>query len=246
MYAFTLGKYNSLQDRYIKQDTGKKISLKSRETEVTIGTLDEKRLSTKFPESIKTRFDQKVLDWYIIDHILTPEERIQHILAQDWDNPPFYVIQTEHLRILGSKQIYNHENEKIVPIGDQADEYSAWLKERMANFKAHKNDYFATMNKNRDIIFNLDNISTSLQKAERSKNLSGRACTSYDLNLLGLFAEWLGTPFPDSVKVKTDRCRYISLLFREAVLKKKDGVVWIPPEEWSIFIEPENNKLLRT
>jgi len=246
LYAFTLGKYNSLQDRYIKQDTGKKISLKAREVEVTLGTLEEKRQSTKFPAFIKTRFDQKILDWYIIDHIMTPEERIQHILAQDWDNPPFYVVQTKHLRILGSKQIYNHENEKIVPIGDQADEYASWLKERMAEFKTHRNDYFATMNKSRDIIFNLDNISTTLQKAERTKNLSGRACTSYDLNLLGLFAEWLGSPFPDSVRVKTERCRYISLLFREAILKKKQGIVWIPPEEWSIFNEPDNNKNLRS
>jgi len=246
MYAFTLGKYNSLQDRYIKQDTGKKISLNAKEVEKTLGTLEEKRQSTKFPANIKNRFSQKVIDWYIVDHILTPEERIQHILEQDWDNPPFYVVQTQHLRILGSKQIYNHDNEKIVPVGEQADEYSTWLKERMANFRSHKTDYFATMNKNRDIIFNLDNTATTLQRAERSNNLSGRACTSYDLNLLSLFAEWLGDPFPKTVSVKTERCRYISLLIREAIFNKKQGIVWIPPEEWSILNEPENNKTLRS
>jgi superfamily II DNA or RNA helicase len=246
MYAFTLGKFTSLQDRYIKQDTGKKIGLKVQENEVRIGSLQDRQKAMKWSSFIKNKFSQEVLDWYVIDHVMTSEERIEHMLSIDWDNPPIFAVHTKGLKILGSKQIYNLSNEKIVPIGEQADEYNEWLKDRMTNFVESKNDYFASMNKNRDIIFNIDNTSSVLQRAERTKNLSGRACTSYDLNLLSLLAEWLGTPFPNEIRVKTDRCQFISLLIRQAILKGKKGLVWIPPEEWSIFNEPENNKELRT
>jgi len=246
MYAFTLGKFNSMQDRYINPDTGKKINLKTQEIETKLSTLDEKRASMKWSSFIKSRFDQDVLDWYIIDHVMTPEERTDYLLSLDWSNPPIYAVHTANLKILGSKEIYNNQNEKIVPIGEQADEYAEWLKERTNKFIQNKDEYFATMNKKRNIIFNLDDTATTLQKAARTKTLSGRACASYDLNLLSLFAEWLGTPFPNDVKVKTDRCQFISLLVRDAVLKKKKGIVWIFPEEWAIFNELENSKELRS
>jgi len=246
MYAFTLGKFNSMQDRYINPDTGKKINLKTQEIETKLSTLDEKRASMKWSSFIKSRFDQDVLDWYIIDHVMTPEERTDYLLSLDWSNPPIYAVHTANLKILGSKEIYNNQNEKIVPIGEQADEYAEWLKERTNKFIQNKDEYFATMNKKRNIIFNLDDTATTLQKAARTKTLSGRACASYDLNLLSLFADWLGTPFPNDVKVKTDRCQFISLLVRDAVLKKKKGIVWIFPEEWAIFNELENSKELRS
>ena len=96
--------------------------------------------------------------------------------------------------------------------------------------------------KDKKILFNVDEKSTELKPAERVKNIGGRNCTSFSLDSLGVFVEWLGSEFPASVKVKPDRCMYLDLLIRQAVLDKKDGIVWWTPEEWSVMNEEKNRK----
>jgi hypothetical protein len=245
MYAFTIKKNSTLQERYIKEDVGISVPLAKRKEKKTVSSLETKRASINWSDDIKSRFSPEVLDWYIIDHILTPQERIQHMLSIDWDNPPVYAMHTANLKILGLNEIYNSENEKITPIGEEADEYNNWVKNKIAKFIETKNLWFATMNKNNDIIFNLDNKADTLQKAERSKVLGGMACTSFSDKIVSLFAEWLGTSIPvNSTKTKPDRCQFLSLLIRDAIIKKKEGIVWWTPEEWSIFNEPTNKKEL--
>ncbi len=245
MYAFTIKKNSALQERYIKEDTGISVPLSKRKEKKTVSSLETKRASLNWSDEIKSRFSPEVLDWYIIDHILTPQERIQHMLSIDWDNPPVYAMYTPNLKILGLNEIYNSDNEKITPIGEEADEYNNWVKNKIAKFIETKNLWFATMNKNNDIIFNLDNKADTLQKAERSKVLGGMACTSFSDKIVSLFAEWLGTSIPvNSAKTKPDRCQFLSLLIRDAIIKKKEGIVWWTPEEWAIFNEPTNKKEL--
>jgi hypothetical protein len=242
MYAFTLNKYSSLQDRYLKQDRGRQVSLSKVEEdekhENSIPLADKRKL-------IKFQFPDEVIDWYIVDHILTPKERVQHMLELDWSNPPVYAatLKTETLKILGSKKIYNEQNELITPIGEQADEYSQWVKEKLAAYISTRNQFFATV-KDGVILFNLDEKADTLQKADRSKNIGGRACTSYPEKILNLFVEWTGTGFTSQVKTKIDRCQFLSLAIRDAIIKKKEGIVWWTPEEWSIFTEDENRKEL--
>jgi hypothetical protein len=93
------------------------------------------------------------------------------------------------------------------------------------------------------ILFNLDEKSKDeLKRAERTKNIGGRKCTNFDLTVLRLFAKWLGSEFPASVKVKPDRCMYLDLLIRQVVLDKRDGIVWWTPEEWSVMNEDQHRK----
>jgi hypothetical protein len=245
MYAFTVKKNSTMQERYIKEDIGISVPLTKRKEKKKVSSLETKRTSVKWSEDIKSRFSPEVLDWYIIDHILTPQERLQHMLSIDWDNPPIYAMHTANLKILGLDEIYNSDNEKITPIGEEADEYNEWVKRKVAKFIETKNEWFATMNKNNDIIFNLDNKAETLQKAERSKVLGGMACTSFSDKIVSLFAEWLGTSIPlNSAKTKPDRCQFLSLLVRDAIMKKKSGIIWWTPEEWAIFNEPTIKKEL--
>ena len=243
LYSFAIGEFSAMQDRYIKEDPGKKVPLSERKKkEVTeIMNISEKRESFKWVGT----FSDEVKDWYLVDHVLTPKEKLQHMLELDWDNPPVYAkpLKTDTLHILGSKQIYSG-TELITPIGDQADEYSKWVADKIGLFVATKSEFFATMNKDNAIIFNMDEKSDELKKATRSKNIGGRACTSYPEKLLNLFAEWLGTPFTKEVRTKTDRCQFLALLVRDAVIKKKEGIVWWTPEEWSIINEDQNKKEL--
>ena len=97
------------------------------------------------------------------------------------------------------------------------------------------------MNDDKMIVFNLDEKATSIKRAERSKTFKGRACTSYKETTLDLFSQWLtGSPFPTQVKSKKDRCMFLDMLFREALITGKEGLIWITPEEMSIFSEDEH------
>ena len=94
-------------------------------------------------------------------------------------------------------------------------------------------------------IFNIDEKNLPLQKAARSKNIGGRACTSYRDPYLEAFVEWLGNPFPKSANHKPKRCMYIDLMVRKAILEKKAGLVWWTPEEWSILNEESVRNQIR-
>jgi superfamily II DNA or RNA helicase len=242
MYAFTLGEYNAMQDRYIKEDKGKQIPFEIKAAKAKIeSSLEEKVKKFKSPDS---RFDQTVIDWYILDHEMTQSERIQHMLSLDWDDPPIYakILKVADLKILGSKQIYNDKNQHITPIGKQADDYYRWVKQRIDLFLASKTQFFAAMQDGR-IAFNIDNGADILKRVERSKVIKGKACGSYLEPTLNKFATWLGYSFPETTKTKTDRCQFLALAIRQVVLDgTKPELMWWTPEEWSIFDEDSNRK----
>ena len=97
------------------------------------------------------------------------------------------------------------------------------------------------MNEDKLISFNLDEKAAEIKRASRSKTFKGRACTSYKEITLNLFSEWLvGSPFPEQVKTKKDRCMFLDLVVREAVLAGKEGLYWVTPEEMAIFSEDEH------
>lgn len=244
MYAFTLGEYNALQDRYIKEDKGKQTPFEKKEPEKKKElSLDQKLKQIKLPPEIETRFDKDIIIWYVVDQEMTDSERLQYLLSLDWNKPPEYlkVLKVADLRILGSKQIYNEQNEHITPIGKQADAYYRWVKQRMDLFLETKTKFFATIQDGR-IAFNLDNSSDVLKRVERSKVIKGKACGSYLEPLLHKFADWLGFPIPETVKTKTGRCQFLALAIRQAIKNGNTDIVWWTPQEWDIFDEDANRK----
>jgi hypothetical protein len=122
----------------------------------------------------------------------------------------------------------------------EQDTYRAWTKAAKDRFVEKKADLFATM-KDGGIMFNMDEKASSVMRAMRAKTIGGRQCTTYQASLLDAFSEWLvGTGFPESVKTKKDRCLFLDLLVREAVISGKEGIFWVTPEEYSIFSEDEH------
>ena len=246
LYAFTIDHHENMQDRYIKKNPQKKITLQKKVKVVDTAptkTIEDIRNTFKWAGDAKEKFSSQVLDWYIVDHVLTPEDRLQHMLSLDWSNPPIYAapLSADDIHILGSKEFYR-DSEKITLIGEDADIYAKWVEERKLVFISKKSDFAATMDK--DVIkFNLDDKSDDLKLGERSKNIGvGRACTNYTEKILNQYAAWLGSPFPNTIKTRIERCQYISLLIRDAVIKKKEGITWWTPEEYAIFTEDVNRK----
>jgi len=241
-YAITFGDFNSLQDRTIQKQLQKTIKL-SNPTAISkaSNTLEQLMLKAKWDYDVKAIFPKEVLEWYIVDHKMNKKERLQHMLSLNWETPPIYAqaLKTNTLRILGSKQIYR-DTEQITPIGEQEDEYNEWLTKRKKLFIEKSNKIFATMQDGL-IKFNVDNKADKIQRAERTKTMGGMVCSFFSEQILSMFTEWLGKPFPAFIKTKVDKCQFLALLFRYSVLKGND-IVWWTPEEWAIFNEPTNRK----
>lgn len=255
VFAFAVGDADTLLDRLIKEERGSVVELPVYEpTQEPVGEVTEteslaaQREAYDFPDYMREKFSPEVLDWYIADNVLSAKEKISHLLGLNWGAPPIYakdlITETsdgKKLYILGSQEIYNERKEKITPVGDEEDAYRAWVRSAKDRFVSKKADLSASMNEDKMIAFNLDEKADSIQRASRSKSFKGRACTSFQIGTLNLFSEWLvGSPFPEEVKTKKDRCMYLDLLVRQAIMDGKQGLFWITPEEMSVFSEDEH------
>jgi len=256
--TLTFNENDTLVDKLIPEEKGSVVPLpekieieEEKKEEVEDADIAAKREAFEWPAFAKD-FDNQILDWYIVDNVLSPSERLQHLLKLDWTNPPIYAKNLitrmkngNEMYILGSKKIYNHDKKLITPIGEEEDVYKKWLNIQKDKFLESQNVPFVSMKANpKSIIFTIDEKSTEIKKAPRSKRFSGRACMSYNESVLNAYLKWLlNETFPESVSSKKDRCLYMDLSIRRAVIQGNDKVYWLNPEILDIFdTEDENRK----
>ena len=243
--AYSTGSNQTILERVLKQQTYQDVQLPQfiddeDEEEIEVPVLDAKR--SELPEYVKT-FSREVQDWYIVDVLLTHQEKVAYLLAGNWDKPFSKPLKTGSIYILGLNRVYDSDLKPVVPIGEQLDEYKQWRRVLEDRFVARKTDIYASM-KDDKIIFNLNPNSDTVEVVERIKSIGGRACTSYKEETLHNFAVWLsGKGFPDDAKGKKDRCMYMNFLIREAILAGKQGLYWITPEEYEVLNKPGNKEL---
>ena len=265
VFMFTKGEHDTLVERLIEIPNGEDVPLQKPVVEEEVQEIKVEEVKESKPglsdlvakhewPEFAWDFSQEVLNWYYVDHVMTKKEKITHIidiLNESFDDAPIYASpllvynddDDSYFYVLGSGEFYNSEYEDFVPIGEQKDTYDAWVERLKQKYLDTKDSYFATL-KEGAILFNIDEKNLPLQKAKRSKNIGGRACTSYREPYLDAFIEWLGGEFPASVKQKPQRCMYLDLLIRQVIIQKKAGIVWWTPEEWSILSEESNRREL--
>lgn len=248
--SLTFEENDTMVEKLLQMDRGSVVELPTvqmadEEQEIVDVNVDAKREAYNWPKYVLDEFDDNILNWHIVDQVLTPEERLSHFLNLDWSDPPVYAENLrielkngKHLYVMGANKIYDDEKRPTVPIGEEEDAYKAWLKQRINEFSDKKGLIFATIKDGR-LAFNLDDTksSTEVQAIQRAKVIPGKACTSYQDPYLDSFVKWLsGKEFPDEAKrSKGTRCVYIDLLFRRAVLQKRDNLFWIAPQLYEIF-----------
>jgi len=266
IFSFAMGEHDTMVERLIPRAEGKNAPLnlpvveEAEEEEAAPRVVESKSIfaqkvaSFEWPAFAK-EFSPEVLEWYYVDHALSAKDKITRILdvlIDDPDNAPIYAkplyiyndSDDSYFYVLGSEQFYNTDYDEFTPIAEQKDAYTEWVERLKTKFITHKDDYVVSL-KDGVIIFNIDEKNLPLQRVKRSKNIGGRACTSYKIEFLNAFAEWLGTPFPSTVNQKPQRCMYLDLLVRKAVIENKAGLTWFTPEEWSIISEKQNSDSLR-
>ena len=251
MLAISVNDSRTMLDRVLKTEKPVYAPLEKHVRIPTIGVepnlIEKKRKAYGFPTYIEKEFTDDVLNWYIIDHALSEDERLQYMLNMDWTNPPIYAASLKitledgkKLYVLGLNKIFNELKELTTPIGKEKQEYDKWVEALKTKFVENNSSFFAAMKEGK-IIFNVDETSEELKVVRRSKDIGGRACTSYHEGILNKFAEWLGVPFANTIKGKKDRCMFLDLLIRKMVIEKKPDLFWITPEEWEILKDQKKN-----
>lgn len=265
VFSFAVDTRDTMADRIlpIKDFNGTHAKLETHtiasvDTSSQLATFDinVKRESHNWSAYIKDRFENDVKDWYIYDYVLNEEEKLEVLFSTDWTKPPPYLADLRvivanagadagvALFVLGSGKIYNSDKKLITPIGEQGVAYRKWISDLKDRYIDTRDDFFATA-KEGVIVFNLDEKAAELRRADRTKTIGGRACTSFKENTLNQFINWLqGDDFPTEVKKKADRCMYLDLAIREAVYAEKEGLIWWASEVWTIFNEDEHRKEL--
>ena len=232
LVSFSIHENETMQDKILDAEHGEPVPLIEVETKEEVPEFD---LNSKLKEykwsPIASGFSPEVKKWYYVDHILNAAEKRAYLIETESKHN-----HTESLYIFGPDEIYKN-NEKITPIGPDKDEYDEWVKELKEKFALQRESFFAGINEDKKLIFNLDEKSVPIKKVERTKGIGGRACMSYDVGLLNDFMKWLGGSFPAGVKTKADRCMYLDLKVREQILAKKSGLVWYTPEEWAVLFK---------
>jgi hypothetical protein len=242
--AYSTGQNQTMLERVLKQPKYKEIEIADfvvdEDEELPVPVLDAKR--AELPDYVKT-FSTEIQDWYIVDALLTKQEKIAYLLSGHWDKPYSKPLQTGDIYVLGLNRVFDSTLKPVVPVGEQLDEYKQWRRVLEDRFIARKTDIFASM-KDDKLIFNLNPKSDVVEVIGRTKTIGGQACASFKEETLKSFAVWLnGKGFPEEAKGKKDRCVYLNFLIREALLAGKQGLYWITPEEFEVLNEKGNKDL---
>jgi hypothetical protein len=241
--AYSTGENQTMMERVLKPQKYNEIELPKfviDEEETEAPSLEAKRAG--LPDFVKT-FSTDIQDWYIVDVVLTKQEKVAYLLEGSWDKPYSKPLKTGSIYILGLNRIFDADLKPVVPVGEQLDEYKQWTRVLEDRFIARKTDIFASM-KDDKIIFNLNPKSDTVEVIGRTKTIGGQACASFKEETLNSFAKWLnGKDFPEEAKGKKDRCLYLNFLIREAILAGKQGLYWLTPEEYEVLNKPGNKEL---
>ena len=241
--AYSTGENQTMLERILKPQKYNEIELPKfviDEEETEAPSLEAKRAG--LPDFVKT-FSTDIQDWYIVDVVLTKQEKVAYLLEGSWDKPYSKPLKTGSIYILGLNRIFDADLKPVVPVGEQLDEYKQWARVLEDRFIARKTDIFASM-KDDKIIFNLNPKSDTVEVIGRTKTIGGQACASFKEETLNSFAKWLnGKDFPEEAKGKKDRCLYLNFLIREAILAGKQGLYWLTPEEYEVLNKPGNKEL---
>ena len=199
-----------------------------------------------------------VLDWYIVDNVMSKAEKQRHLLSLDRavQLPPYakgLVVPGVQFMVLGKDQIYNAENELVVPVGTDKDAYDEWVRNHIDSLvtKMKEEDRILctlTENKEGQLVLKFaafDVVDGHVKRASRTKTIDPKDCTFYSVPELGALATDLGMPFPETIKKKDDQCYFLNFVVRDAVLKSNPRIVWVQPEVWSVLSSEPTRTALR-
>lgn len=249
LYAFTNEPNQTLYERTTKNETERRVSIPI--ARVDVGGVQEskepERPEYKFPFDV-SKFSPEVLDWYIVDQIMKPEEKVDLLLKErDSDKPYVRGLKIDgiHYMVLGDGKIYNERNEKVEPIGAELDAFNMWTTthmDRIANEIKTNNRIICTLEE-QTLKFAAFEVGEDghIQRIKRTKTIKPKECSFFKVAELAGFVREFDTEFPPQASKKDNQCIFLSLLARQ----ENPKTLWVLPEIWSVLSNPVNSVLLR-
>jgi len=253
--SLTFAENDTIVEKTLQFDTGRTVELPEGQeiSEDAKGEVDDvnviaKREAFDWPPFAR-EFDSFILDWYIVDNVLTPDEQSKHLLGVDWSSPPLYakplVIyskQDKPMYILGSKKVYNENKQLIEPVGEERDVYNKWLSNLKTRFLKTKTTIFASMKKD-DLMLNVENDRSQLKIMVREKSIGGRSSITLDEPVIRNIVRWvIGEDIPETIKGKQKLNLFLDLVIRRAIVQEKEDLLWFTPQEYEILMEDDTRK----
>jgi hypothetical protein len=193
---------------------------------------------SEFPDLIKARFSEEVLNGYVFDHMLNLDEKRAY-LRKYADKLPFanrlFVPSTEIL-VLGNG-VYDPPEELV---GSERTEYDKWVTALTDRFIANRDKLFASMNSKGALTVSKMTEDMKRNITPEMKRYDPIACGTgaNDKATMTQYAKYIdksGIGIPDGAGSKW--CMYVELLARE-----EHNGVWVTPEELDVLY---NNKTAR-
>ena len=217
---------------------------KEEPAEVAPDILDTKRETFAFPGNARIRFSREVLNSYILDHVLTEEERKTYLRGKPEG------LFTSRLYIPGTEVVVlGHENTIPADLSPRdLTAFNVWSAALLQSFIEKKDRLYGTVASNGKFAFSKveeKEDGTVKRFAKRQKQYRPIVCGTgahQKIDIIKSYAQTVdrnGVGIPATVVTNEKACIYAELLARE----EANDSFWLTPQETSIlFDNPENRK----
>jgi len=258
LYAYKPMENSTMYERSVKFSPENRVNIEipeerggvpeSKEEEETSITLETVKRTFTFPFKVDD-FPVDIVNWFLVDQVLKPEDKIKHLLSLNSPLPPYaegLIIPGFGYMVVGDGKIFNSAGEAVEPIGAQLDAYKLWTSthiERIARQVKEENKIICTLEE-QTLKFAAFEIGEDghVQRIKRTKTIKPKECSFFKVQELKALVSEFGRVFPKEAIKKENQCIYLSLLARMTSPK----TVWVLPEIWSVISNPVNSTLLRS
>jgi hypothetical protein len=255
LYAFKPLDNATMYERSVKESRLNRVNFEipeeeeeKKEEETPAIDIELVKRTYKFPFNVDD-FTPEIIEWFIVDQVLKPEEKIKLLLQRKTPLPPYaqgLVIDGLNYMVLGDGKIYNQTGEVVDPVGAELDAFTLWTNthiERIANEVKTNNRIICTL-EDQTLKFSAFEVAEDghIQRVKRTKTIKPKECSFFKVTELTAFAREFNKEFPSYTMKKENQCIFLSLLARQ----QNPKTLWVLPEVWSVISNPVNSTLLRS
>jgi hypothetical protein len=256
LYAFAPVEDATMYERSVKENDIPRVNLEipTEEPEEPAapkeGALDFELIQRtyEFPFSVAD-FTPEVREWFIVDQVMKPEDKIQLLLQRRTPVPKYaegLMIDGLNYMVLGDGKIYNSENQIVEPIGVELDAYKQWVHTHIERitYEVKENNKIVCTLEDQTLKFAAFEVGDDghIERVKRTKTIRPKECSFFTIPQLHAFAREFGKTFPSEAKKKENQCIFLSLLARQPNAK----TLWVLPEIWSVISNPTYSTLYRS
>ena len=205
-------------------------------------------LRSGFKESsLFTPFRPEVVEWFLVDQVMKPEDKQALILSRPTPTPKY----AEGLElpgigfVMGHEKVVDAEGKAVDITGTDRDAYSLWATTHMDRISSQIKDgrILCTCEDQVFKIAAFEVVDGHIQRVKRTKTVKPKACGSFDAKPdLETLVKDAGMVFHPDAKEKKRQCMFISMVVRSG----SDKFVWVLPEIWSVISGPTYAATLRS